>query len=131
MLPNSDKISALIVDDSEHVRALLSMLLKKEGITRIHQAMDGEAGVAMYKEHKPTLVFLDNMLPKLPGMEVLAQIRSFDPAAKVIMISAISTPEVVQEAKVRGASHYLIKPYSSQKLLEVVRRVLDIPETPA
>ena len=76
-------------------------------------------------------VFLDNMLPKLPGMEVLAQVRSFDPVAKVIMISAISTPEVVQEAKVRGASYYLIKPYSSQKLMEVVRRVLGIAETAA
>jgi two-component system, chemotaxis family, chemotaxis protein CheY len=128
MLPNCEKISALIVDDSEHVRALLSMLLKKEGVTKVQQAVDGEAGVTMFKEFRPTLVFLDNMLPKLPGMEVLAQIKAYDPAAKVIMISAISTPEVVQEAKIRGASYYLIKPYSSQKLIEVVRRVLDIPE---
>jgi two-component system, chemotaxis family, chemotaxis protein CheY len=117
-------VSVLIVDDSEHVRALLTMLLKKEGFTVIHQSVDGETAVAMYKEHKPTVVFLDNMLPKLSGMEVLLQIRSFDPAAKIIMISAISAPEVVQEAKERGASHYLIKPYSSQKVIDVLRRVL-------
>jgi two-component system, chemotaxis family, chemotaxis protein CheY len=116
--------SVLIVDDSEHVRALLTMLLKREGIVTIQQSVDGESAVAMYKESKPTLVFLDNMLPKLSGMEVLRQIRSFDPAAKVIMISAISSPEVVQEAKELGASHYLIKPYSSQKVIEVMRRVL-------
>jgi two-component system, chemotaxis family, chemotaxis protein CheY len=121
-----ESLSVLIVDDSEHVRALLTMLIKKEGITQVHQVTDGEAAIASYKQLKPSLVFLDNMLPKLSGMEVLKQIRLFDPLAKVIMISAISNPEVILDAKQNGASYYIIKPYSSQKVIEVLRKLLDI-----
>ncbi len=123
---NFSDISVLIVDDSEHTRALLTMLMRREGVKNVHQAMDGEAAVEKFKELKPALVFLDNMLPKLSGMEALKKIRSFDPTAKIIMISAISTPAVVQEAKESGASYYLIKPYSPDKVIEVMRRVLDI-----
>ncbi len=119
-------ISVLIVDDSEHVRALLTMLMRREGVKHVHQAMDGEAAVEKFKELKPSLVFLDNMLPKLSGMDALKKIRTFDPTAKIIMISAISTPAVVQEAKESGASYYLIKPYSPDKVIEVMHRVLGI-----
>jgi two-component system chemotaxis response regulator CheY len=124
-----EEVSVLIVDDSEHVRALLAMLLRKEGISKIHQAMDGEAAVAKYKELRPSIVFLDNMLPKLSGLEALKQIIAFDPAAKVIMISAISTTAVVQEARELGASYYLIKPYGPQKVIEVMKKILNLPES--
>ncbi|MDE3057507.1 MAG: response regulator [Bacteroidota bacterium] len=126
---NLSDISVLIVDDSEHSRALLTMLMRREGVKNVHHAMDGEAAVEKFKELRPALVFLDNMLPKLSGMEALKKIRSFDPTAKVIMISAISTPAVVQEAKEAGASYYLIKPYSPDKVVEVVRRMLDAEGT--
>jgi two-component system chemotaxis response regulator CheY len=121
-----NNISVLIVDDSEHTRALLTMLMRREGVKEVHQAMDGDAAVKMFKELKPALVFLDNMLPKLSGMDALKKIRSIDPTAKIIMISAISTPTVVQEAKEAGASYYLIKPYSPDKVVEVMCRVLGI-----
>jgi len=123
---SKESISILIVDDSEHVRALLTMLMKKEGIVKVHQVTDGESAVSTYKQIRPSLVFLDNMLPKLSGMEVLKQIHTFDPLAIVVMISAISSPEIILEAKQNGASYYLIKPYSSQKVIEVLKKLLNI-----
>jgi two-component system chemotaxis response regulator CheY len=128
---SKEAVSILIVDDSEHVRALLTMLMKKEGIMKVQQVTDGETAVSTYKQLRPSLVFLDNMLPRLSGMEVLKQIHTFDPTAKVVMISAISNPEVVLEAKQNGASYYLIKPYSSQKVIEVLKKLLDITEEQA
>jgi two-component system, chemotaxis family, chemotaxis protein CheY len=128
MAQSKETISILIVDDSEHVRALLTMLMKKEGIMNVHQVTDGETAVTTYKKLRPSLVFLDNMLPRLSGMEVLKQIHTFDPSAKVVMISAISNPEVILDAKQNGASYYLIKPYSSQKVIEVLKKLLNLAE---
>jgi two-component system, chemotaxis family, chemotaxis protein CheY len=117
-------ISVLIVDDSVHVRTLLSVLMKKEGIVKVQQAVDGDAAVVAFTEMKPTIVFLDYMLPKLSGMEVLKKIRAMDPNVKIVMMSAVSTPSIVQQAKENGASYYLIKPYSNEKLLEVMYHLL-------
>ncbi|MBW7887738.1 MAG: response regulator [Bacteroidetes bacterium] len=116
--------SVLIIDDSEHVRALLLMLLKKEGINTIYQAVDGSDGVGKYKTHSPSLVFLDYMLPKISGLEVLKQIKQYDPSAKVIMLSAVSSIEIAQQAKELGALHYLVKPYQPVKVIELLKKYL-------
>ena len=118
------EISVLIVDDSVHVRTLLSVLMKKEGIVKVSQAIDGEEALTVFNQAKPTIVFLDYMLPKLSGMEVLKKIRATDSKVKIVMMSAVSTPSVVQMAKENGASYYLIKPYSHEKLLEVMYHLI-------
>jgi two-component system, chemotaxis family, chemotaxis protein CheY len=130
MAENKDEISVLIVDDSEHIRALLLMLLKKEGITKIIQAIDGIEGIEKYRANNPTLVFLDYMLPKMSGLEVLKAIRGYDPAAKVIMLTAVSSMEIAQQAKELGASHFLVKPYQPTKVIEILRKILSQPGSP-
>lgn len=127
MADSKDEISVLIVDDSEHIRALLLMLLKKEGITKVLQATDGADGVEKYRANNPTLVFLDYMLPKMSGLDVLKAIRGYDPAAKIIMLTAVSSMEIAQQAKELGASHFLVKPYSPSKVVEVMRKILSQP----
>ncbi len=124
MAEGKGDVSVLIVDDSEHVRALLLMLLKKEGIKNIYQAVDGLDGFEKYRVHNPTIVFLDYMLPKMSGLDVLKQIKGYDPNAKVIMLSAVSSMEVIQQARELGASHYLIKPYQPAKVVEVMNKIL-------
>jgi DNA-binding NtrC family response regulator len=121
-----EEVSVLIVDDSEHIRALFAMSLKKAGILHIHFAANGEEGVEQFGKVKPSIVFLDNMMPKLSGMEALKKIRAMQPDAVVVMISAVSSIDIVQEAKQLGASYYLVKPYSPAKVIDLIRQLLHV-----
>jgi len=121
-----EDISVLVVDDSDHIRTLFAATLKKMGIKNVHYAMDGAEGLARFNIEKPTITFLDNMLPKLSGMEVLKEIHAVKLDAVVVIISAVSSIEAVQEAKTRGASYYLVKPYMPSKIVEILRKLLNV-----
>ena len=123
---NVQDVSVLVVDDSEHIRALFSMALKKAGIPNILLAADGEEGIELYKKNSPSIVFLDNMMPKMSGLDALEKIREFKSDAIVVIMSAISNIETVQEAKKRGASHYLIKPYMPSKVVDLIQKLLNV-----
>lgn len=125
-----EDVSVLIVDDSDHIRALFLMTMKKAGIQKCIAAKNGEEGVRLYKEHHPSIVFLDNMLPILSGMEVLQQIKSYDPKSIVVMISAASDVETIRAAKAAGANYYIIKPYLPSKVIDVINTLLSIEGTP-
>lgn len=119
-------VSVLVVDDSDHIRTLFAMTFKKIGITRIHFAADGADGVAKFRAERPTITFLDNMLPRLSGMEVLKEIRIMQPDAVVVIVSAVSSMDAVQEAKNKGASYYLVKPYMPAKIIEIIQKLLNL-----
>jgi DNA-binding NtrC family response regulator len=121
-----EEVSVLIVDDSEHIRALFSMALKKAGLQNVLLANDGEEGVELFQKNLPSIVFLDNMMPKLSGLDALEKIRQIKSDAVVVMISAVSSIEMVQEAKKRGASHYLMKPYMPSKVIELIQKLLNV-----
>ncbi len=121
-----EDVSVLVVDDSDHIRTLFAMTLKKMGIKNVHYAADGAEGLLRFNNDKPTITFLDNMLPKLSGMEVLKEIRAVKSDAIVVIVSAVSSIEVVQEAKRRGASYYLVKPYMPSKIVEIIQKLLTL-----
>lgn len=122
--------SVLIIDDSVHIRALFTMMMRKAGVTKFYQATDGEDGLEKFKQYAPSIVFLDNMLPKMSGVEVLKQIKMINPKAVVVMISAVSDIETVREAKAAGANYYLVKPYSPEKVVEIMYKLLNIERNP-
>lgn len=122
----TEDVSVLVVDDSDHIRTLFAMTLKKIGIKKVHYAADGAEGLMRYTQDKPTITFLDNMLPKMSGMEVLREIRNVKPDAVVVIVSAVSNIEAVQEAKNKGASYYLVKPYLPNKIIEVMKKLLNL-----
>ena len=124
-----DDVSVLVVDDSDHIRTLFAMTLKKMGIKEVHYAADGAEGLLRYTQGKPTITFLDNMLPRMTGMDVLREIRNVKPDAIVVIVSAVSNLESVQEAKNKGASYYLVKPYQPAKIIDVMKKLLNLEGT--
>jgi two-component system chemotaxis response regulator CheY len=104
----------LIVDDTLFMRTLLKNILFSGGHTIAGEAGDGEDGVAKYKELKPDLVTMDIVMPKLNGIEALKAIKEFDPAAKIVMCTAVGQEQMVK----------LIKPFQAPKVLEEVKNVL-------
>lgn len=114
----------LVVDDTEFMVQVLVDLLTGEGF-RVHAARSGPEALALYERVLPDLVTLDMIMPGMDGLAVLATLRGADPAARVVMVSAVGQEDKVMEAIRLGARNYVLKPIDRDKVLETVRRALD------
>lgn len=110
--------TVLIIEDERELADVMAAYLKVEGFDAF-TAYDGESGLELIKEHRPDVVLLDIMLPRLDGMEVCRQLREISDAI-VIMVSAKNGEMDKVIALGTGADDYVTKPYSP---LEVVARV--------
>lgn len=115
----------LVVDDSAIMRRNLSAILSNAGHTIVAEATNGELGVKEYKKRKPDLVTMDITMPVLDGISAVKQIIEFDPEAQIIMISSLDQKFMVLTALQKGARHYIIKPFSPEKVLKIINDVLD------
>ncbi len=114
----------LIADDSTVMRRSLNMILTKGGHTVIGQASNGEQAYTLYSQLKPDLVTMDITMPVMDGIEALQKILAINPAAKVIMVSALDQKKMILEALECGAKHYIVKPLRDDKVLSIVKEVL-------
>ncbi len=106
----------LIADDVASMRVILDKLLKKMCHEVVGEAANGVEAVAMYREHHPDLVTMDLMMPEMDGMEAIREIRGSDPDARILVVSALDTKDMIEEAIEAGALGYVTKPYSYEKL---------------
>ncbi len=121
MSSNEFKKTALIIDDSEINRDIISAYLEDEDY-EIFSASDGMEGMKEFKTNKPFITFLDIVMPKMTGLKVLEKIKAIDPKAIVVMVSSYVSKQNIQEAKDLKADWFLIKPFSRQKFLETLRK---------
>jgi two-component system sensor histidine kinase RpfC len=118
-------ITCLVVDDNRSSRDMLGHLLRRAG-HRVVFASSGEEGLrAMDGIHQPDLVFLDMHMPDISGLDVLAGYRRRHPRQRtpIVMLSADSDPEAIEQALAQGATAYLTKPISIERLLALLRQV--------
>lgn len=120
----------LIIDDHPDLRRLVAWSLEMlDDPVELIEATDGERGLALAREHKPAVVFLDVMMPgSFDGLEACRRITK-DPAlaaTRVVLLSARGQAADVQAGLSAGAHHYLVKPFSPQKLLEVAEQLLGV-----
>lgn len=119
------KKTILVVDDESDLLDLIEYNLTKENFAVI-KASDGLKGIKKAKEHKPDLVLLDIMMPKLNGLEVCDMMRS-DSDLKhipIIFLTARSDERTEVEGLNAGADDYITKPISTVKLVSHIKAVL-------
>lgn len=116
--------NVLVVDDSTIMRRNLSAILTNAGHKIVAEAPNGELGVREYKKCKPDLVTMDITMPVLDGINAVKQIMAVDPEAQIIMISSLDQKFMVLTALQNGARHYIIKPFSPEKVIKVIDDVL-------
>lgn len=117
-------ITVMLCDDSPLVRKKISEILGRVGVSSIIQAADGEEAVEKYKEHKPSLVFMDIVMPKKTGLDALREIHEFDKDAKVVMASTVGTQTNLITAIKEGAFEFLQKPVKEEDVLKIINRML-------
>ena len=113
----------LIIDDDTEIRYSLDRVLSQEGHTVI-SADSGEKGIETAKEKNPNLIFLDNRMEGISGIETLQHLRTAAPNSMVILMTAYGTSQTAIEAMKHGAFDYVLKPFDLKKLKELVAKAL-------
>jgi len=112
----------LLVDDHYVVRmGMASSLNLEPDLEVVAEAENGETAIALYREHRPDLVILDWRLPDLSGGEVIKVLHAEFPAARVLVLSAFESEEVIYQALQAGAVGYLAKSSRRPELIGAVR----------
>ena len=117
----------LIVDDALFMRNLIKGILTKNGYEVCGEGANAIEAVEFYKKLKPDLMTLDIVMPKMEemdGITAVKQIITMDARANIVVVSALAERRLVEEALSFGAKDFVVKPFTAEKLLEVIRRVL-------
>jgi CheY-like chemotaxis protein len=115
----------LVADDEPALLRLMAFVLQKQGHIML-TASNGEDALRMVRQHRPDLVVLDIMMPRLDGFEVAQTIRA-DPeiaGTPIVMLSAKAQDEDVQRGLAAGVDTYITKPFAPEQLAQVVADLL-------
>ncbi len=119
------QFKVLVVDDEPFICRSLTFVLRKEKY-EVFEARDGEEAINLIRDHRPDLVFLDVMMPKMNGFEVTQLVKG-DPDlkhTKIILLTAKGQDTDREIGESAGADDYMTKPFSPTKLLERARNIL-------
>ncbi|RNC67597.1 MAG: diguanylate cyclase [Desulfuromonadales bacterium] len=114
-------ISVLCVDDDEHNRKIIGLMLESK-VTAVHYAKNGAEGIEVYGDVKPDIVITDIMMPVMSGLEMTRRIREINPKANIIVVTAFSSIDFLTEAIDVGVNQFVTKPIKSQSLHRAVER---------
>ena len=114
----------LIVDDAAFMRMMLRDILAKNGFEVVGEADNGKVAVQMYNDLKPDVVTMDITMPEMDGIAAVKEIKEADPAAKVVMVSAMGQQAMVIEAIRSGAADFIVKPFQPDRVLEALGKAL-------
>ncbi|WP_420362841.1 response regulator transcription factor [Curtobacterium aetherium] len=119
-----DVIRVVLADDQDLVRAGFRVILESEpGVRVVAEASDGAAAVAAVDAHRPDVVCLDVQMPGVDGLEAARRITAADDPPAVLVLTTFDTDEYLFDALAAGASGFLLKNASPEKLIEAVRTV--------
>ncbi len=116
-------LKAMIIDDSKTIRRTAETLLKKVGCEVI-TAVDGFDALSKIADHKPDIIFVDIMMPRLDGYQTCSLIkrnRTFKDTP-VIMLSSKDGLFDKAKGRIVGSDQYLTKPFSRDELLGAIQR---------
>jgi two-component system chemotaxis response regulator CheY len=114
----------LIVDDAAFMRKMLSDVLAKAGHEVVGEGANGEEAVTQYQSLRPDIMTLDITMPEKDGLTALREILSMEPAAKVVMCSALGQESKVLEAIKAGAKDFVVKPFQPERVLDAIGKAL-------
>jgi DNA-binding NarL/FixJ family response regulator len=120
-----EAISVLIVDDQAHARTYVRMVLRGLGVTTIWEAANGEEALLLYRQHRPTVVFLDNNMPVLSGKRTIERLREIDPAAAVVAVTSENDANTVRHFVEQHAIGYILKCSPREEVSQIIGEILD------
>jgi two-component system chemotaxis response regulator CheY len=119
-------VTVLVVDDAMFMRSMIKdILTNAQGRYEIvGEASNGREAIARYRELRPQLVTMDIVMPQLDGIEATREILKIDPAANVVICSAMGQEALVVESISAGAKDFIVKPFTAERVLQVLAKIL-------
>jgi two-component system, response regulator PdtaR len=112
-------LRVLVVEDEALIRLDLTEMLTEEGYAVAGEAADGEQAIELARELRPDLVIMDVKMPKVDGIAAAASIVE-ERIAPVVMLTAFSQRELIEQARDAGAMAYLVKPFARHELVPAI-----------
>lgn len=109
----------LIAEDEALIRLDLAEMLREEGYQVIAESGDGESAIELARDLKPSLVIMDIKMPKVDGISAAAVIVK-ERIAPVVMLTAFSQRDLIEQARDAGAMAYLVKPFARHELVPAI-----------
>jgi two-component system chemotaxis response regulator CheY len=119
-------INILIVDDLDFIKIVLRDILEKSGFRVIGEASNGGDAIKIYQEKKPDAVLMDITMPGMDGLTALKRIKALDPAARIIICSALGQQRLIVQAIQLGAKDFIVKPFQPQRVVSALKKALNI-----
>ena len=113
----------MIVDDAAFMRVSIRNILLKNGFEIACEAENGTVAVQKYAESKPDIVTMDITMPEMNGLDALKAIRQIDPAAVVVMVSALGQESMVRDAVLSGAKGFVVKPFKEETITAALAKL--------
>jgi two-component system, chemotaxis family, chemotaxis protein CheY len=114
----------LVVDDALFMRSMIKDILKNSGkYDIVGEATNGQEAVDRFKELLPDIVTMDIVMPIKDGIEATREILQHDPKARIVMCSALGQEPLVIESIAAGAKDFIVKPFTPEKVIQVMDHV--------
>jgi two-component system, chemotaxis family, chemotaxis protein CheY len=117
--------SILLVDDEQHIRKYVGLILRQLGALQIFEAANGEEAVTTYERERPALVLLDINMPVMDGMETLKRLKALDADCVVVMLTSLTNRLNVEAALALGAVNYIRKDTPKEDITKALTETIE------
>lgn len=116
------KMRVMVVDDEDHVRKLITTVIKTMNCDIVGEAGNGKEAVSLFCTLKPHMLLLDINMPLKSGKEALSDIKRRFPNACVIMLTSLTDKETVEDCIELGASGFIRKDLPLDEMRDVIKK---------
>ena len=116
------KMRVMVVDDEDHVRRLITTVIKTMNCDIVGEAGNGKEAVSLFCTLKPHMLLLDINMPLKSGKEALSDIKRKFPNACVIMLTSLTDKETVEDCIELGASGFIRKDLPLDEMQDVIKK---------
>jgi two-component system chemotaxis response regulator CheY len=113
----------LVVDDALFMRKMICGVAAEAGWEVVGEAANGLEAVEMYDRLRPDLVTMDLVMPEMGGLEALRQIRTQDPDARVVVVTALDQKQALMDSIREGALDFIVKPFERERVLKLLAKL--------
>lgn len=117
-------LKILCVEDDEFALGEMINFLKKR-VGKVFAACDGEEGIRQYEVHKPDVIVVDLLMPKMDGMEMLRRVKAINPNVHVIVVTSVKALDTVLESIDIGVDNYIVKPVEFHDLEKKLAKIAE------
>ncbi len=121
-----NRLKVLVVDDMKSSRDLISLSLRKIGVSNVTAVSSGAEAITHLAQHDTHLVLSDYNMPNMDGLSLLERLRAAPGTKKVgfIVVTGRSTPELVRKGQELEMNNMIRKPFSAEQMRTCIERVV-------